>query len=53
MCNECESIDTTIARYRRLRHQTSDSRTHEAADHLIAGLEKQKLALHFDEKEAG
>jgi hypothetical protein len=49
MCSECEEIETTIARYRRLRNQVSDLQMNEAADRLIAALEAKKLALHFEE----
>jgi hypothetical protein len=49
MCSECDDIETTIARYRRLRHQVSDLQMHEAADRHIAGLEAKKFALHFEQ----
>jgi hypothetical protein len=46
MCDQCTKIDDNIARYRRIRNQINDKRTHEAADRLISELEAKKAALH-------
>jgi hypothetical protein len=49
MCIECDDIEATIARYRRLGKHISDAQMREAANHLIAGLEAEKQALHSTE----
>ncbi len=46
MCEKCDEIDETIARYKRLKIQISDAQANQAADRLIAQLEAQKAALH-------
>jgi hypothetical protein len=46
MCNKCEAINKTIARYRWLKGQISDLQTNQAADQLTLKLEAEKLALH-------
>ena len=46
MCIECDDIDATIARYQRLSKRVADPQMREAAAHLIAGLEAEKIALH-------
>jgi hypothetical protein len=46
MCIECDDIDATITRYRRLRKYVSDAQMREAAARLIEGLEAEKIALH-------
>jgi hypothetical protein len=43
---ECDDIDATIARYRRLGKHINDPQMRAAADRLIAGLEEEKQALH-------
>ena len=49
MCNECNKIDDSIARYKRLKDQINDKQTKEAADRLLAELEAKKAALHTEE----
>jgi hypothetical protein len=49
MCGKCEAINTTIARYRRLKKQVNDQQLHESADRLIVGLEAAKIAMHRDQ----
>jgi hypothetical protein len=46
MCEKCDKIDITMARYRRLSDQIADQQTHEAAKVLLAKLEAEKLSLH-------
>jgi hypothetical protein len=46
MCDQCNTINNNIARYKRIRDQINDERTHEAADSLVAELEAKKAALH-------
>jgi len=46
MCHRCDQISETIARYKRLRQQINDRQLQEAAAHLAAKLEAEKLALH-------
>jgi hypothetical protein len=49
MCEKCNEIDETIARYKRLKGQISDPQLTEAADLLLENLEAERLALHPDE----
>ena len=46
MCDQCDKIDDSIARYKRLKDQINDKRTKEAADGLLAELGAKKAALH-------
>jgi hypothetical protein len=46
MCEQCDHIDETIARYRRLKEQANDKQVGEAADRLVSELEAKKAALH-------
>lgn len=46
MCDQCESIDETVARYKWLRSQTSDKQARKAVAELITELEVKKAALH-------
>jgi hypothetical protein len=41
---ECDDIEATIARYRRLARYINEPQMREAADRLIAGLEAEKQA---------
>lgn len=49
MCEKCEVMNETIARYRRLRDQINDKQVLEAATRLVAELEAKKLTLHPDQ----
>jgi hypothetical protein len=49
MCEKCDEIDETIARYKRLVLQTTDRQAAEAALRLIEELESRKQALHTEE----
>jgi hypothetical protein len=42
MCDQCDKIDDSIARYKRLKDQINDKRTKEAADGLLAELGAKK-----------
>jgi hypothetical protein len=46
MCEQCNSINETIDRYKRLRTQTSDEQARNAVAELITELEAKKAALH-------
>ena len=46
MCVQCDQINITIARYRRLSASVNDHLTHDAAERLVATLEAEKQALH-------
>lgn len=46
MCNKCDAIDLTIARYRRFKTLVCDQQMNEAADRLLEKLTADKLALH-------
>ena len=46
MCEKCDEITLTIARYQYLKAQITDRQTIEAADRLIAELAAKKAALH-------
>ena len=48
MCNKCDEIIETIARYRRLREQINDQQTRQAVESLMAALVAKKLALHTE-----
>jgi hypothetical protein len=46
MCDECDEISKTIARYQRLKEQINDKRLHEAAQRLVTELHAKKAGLH-------
>jgi hypothetical protein len=46
MCEKCEEIDKTIARYQRILLSIGDQVTVDRTKELIAELEAQKAALH-------
>jgi hypothetical protein len=46
MCVQCDQINITVARYRRLSASVNDHLTHDAAERLVATLEAEKQALH-------
>lgn len=46
MCNRCDQISLTIARYQQLKQRVIDQQMQEGVDHLLAKLEAEKLALH-------
>lgn len=46
MCERCQQIDVTMARYRRLASQIGDQQTVDTAHRLMEKLEAEKLALH-------
>lgn len=46
MCYECQGIDRTIGHYQQLGRLTTDRRTLDSIDILIARLEADKNALH-------
>jgi len=45
MCDQCNSFNEIIDRYKWLRNQTSDEQTRQAAAELINELEAKKVAL--------
>jgi hypothetical protein len=46
MCDKCQQIDVTMARYRRLAGQIGDQQTVDTAHRLLEKLEAEKRALH-------
>ena len=46
MCEDCEKLEETIARYRRLQQQVDDQQAREAAARLVAELHAKQAALH-------
>ena len=46
MCARCDEIDVIMDRYRRLKRETSDRQTIDAAERLLAVYENEKRALH-------
>ena len=46
MCERCETIDKTIARYRWLTSQLPDYQINQIAEGLIVKLEAEKVSLH-------
>jgi hypothetical protein len=46
MCEKCEEIDKTIARYQRILLSIGDQVTVDRTRELIADLEARKTALH-------
>jgi hypothetical protein len=50
MCDRCEEIDATIARYMRLERQVDDQKLHDAAMALVAELEAEKRTLHPEQE---
>jgi hypothetical protein len=46
MCDKCDKIEDSIARYKRLKDQINDRQTRDAADCLLAGLQTKKATLH-------
>jgi hypothetical protein len=51
MCDKCKEIDIKISQYQRLARGIGDQKTVEAAAHLIADLEAQKVSLHPESEE--
>jgi hypothetical protein len=50
MCEKCKEIDAHIARYERLRAQTSDKIFLAGVDELLKNYRIEKAALHPEEK---
>ena len=46
MCDKCDEIDKTVARYMWLKRQVTDPQTQQAIDDLIKKLEAEKRARH-------
>ena len=46
MCDQCDEIEDSIARYKRLKDQINDKQTKAAADFLLAELRTKKATLH-------
>jgi hypothetical protein len=46
MCDKCDQIDKTVARFYQLKERLSDQRMNDALDGVIAEFESQKRALH-------
>lgn len=46
MCEDCDKLEETIARYLRLQQQIDDPQVQEAATRLMAELREKKAALH-------
>jgi hypothetical protein len=46
MCHQCDDLDKTIERYRRLLRSIDDQLTTDRTNELIAEMEAKKLALH-------
>lgn len=49
MCLNCEKMEETIARYRRLEQMVSDQQVQEAARSLVLEFEAKMAALHRGE----
>jgi hypothetical protein len=49
MCDRCDHLDETMARYRRLKAQVNDEKTLEGLERLLGRLEAAKRALHPEE----
>lgn len=46
MCDECDKIEDSIARYQRLKDRINDKQARAAADCLLAELRAKKARLH-------
>ena len=46
MCEQCDEIDKTIERYRKIKLSINDQLTLDRTEELISDLEAKKAALH-------